>query len=144
MFLFNIDFILFPIFAPGDVGKRSSTPVTYYILCLIQIIAIYCSTTPALILITYKESSAQPEQPGAQPEVLGRALLVVARTRVVTKGDRAFAVKAPKVCKWAVSGDKASQNAFLFKSPLKAHLYSVEMYQRNSWNMGIHIFITLG
>lgn len=52
------------------------------------------------ILITNKERFAQPEQPGAQPEVACRAPLVVAWTWLITKGDR---VSAPKVCKIAVS-----------------------------------------
>lgn len=70
-----------------------------YIVPLIQIIIIYCNTTSVFILITYKESLAQSEQPAAQPEVRSRGLLVVARTQLVTKGGRAFAVRAPEVCK---------------------------------------------
>lgn len=93
MLPFNIDLILLLIFAAGFVGEEEKKrPNT-------QIITKYCNTISVLILITYKESSAQPVQPGAQPEVLSRALQVAAQARLVTKGDQAFAVRAPNVCK---------------------------------------------
>ena len=138
MFLINIDLILFPHFAAGHVWKKYQDQILYiqYCISLPIYIIIYYNTTSVLILIAHKESLAQPEQPGAQPEVLSRAPLVVARTRLVTKGDRAFAVRAPEVCKWAVSGDKASQNTLLSKSLLKAHLYSIEMYQEEPLEYG--------
>lgn len=104
VFLFSIDFILFSIFAAGYIVKKKKKKDQILVLHITSlfktIITVYCNTfSSVLIPVTYKGSLAQPEQPEAQPEVLSRALLVVARTRLVTKGDRAFAVRAPKVCK---------------------------------------------
>lgn len=86
-----------------------------------------------------KENLVKAEHPGAQPEVLSRALLAVAWTWLPTKGDRAFAVNAPKVGKWAVSGDKASQNTFFFKSYSLLVFYKGKKYIRG--NAGIMGFL---
>ncbi len=53
----------------------------------------------------------------------GRALLMVPKSRLVTKGDRAFAIRAPKL--WnSLPGDiRQATTVSSFKSLLKIHFY---------------------
>ena len=66
-----------------------------------------------------------PYEPDRCLRSSGRALLTVPKSRLVTKGDRAFAIRAPHL--WnALPGDLRQANSVTsLKSLLKTHFYRI-------------------
>ena len=64
-----------------------------------------------------------PYEPDRSLRSSDRALLMVPKSRLVTKGDRAFAVRAPKLWNALPEGLRLANSVSSFKSLLKTHFY---------------------